>query len=122
MKKNTLIVVLVLLLLFTFACRTLQGGGSSDVTGTTWTMTYYDKAVQQEYTYDITFLAGGKLSNSHPNDTTPDNDSWEQNGTTVTLYFNNSYATYTGTIEGNSISGTASNVAGSTWEWSAVRK
>jgi hypothetical protein len=94
----------------------------SDMTGTTWTLTYYDKAVSQQYTYDLTFLAGGKLSNTHPNDNTPDNDGWEQAGNVVTIYFNDAYATYTGTISGNTISGTASNIVGSTWDWSAVLK
>lgn len=96
---------------------------ADDVTGTTWTLTYYDATTAVEYVHDVTFLAGGEMFDEHPNNTTTDNDRWEQFGATVILYFNDSYATYTGEISApGSLSGTATNVTGSSWPWSAILK
>ena len=93
---------------------------AGDVTGTTWTKTYYDDVTAEDYVYEITFLPGGELLDGHPNNTTFYNDRWEQVGATITLYINDGYATYTGEISGGTMSGTATNVTGSTWPWSAV--
>ncbi len=73
--------------------------------------------------FDLIFRKAGRLSNTHPNDSTPDNDAWEMNGRNVVLKFNNAYATYRGelTDDGNGMAGTATNVIGEKWEWSARR-
>lgn len=77
---------------------------TSDLTGSTWNI----KASGREYT--ITFKLGGVLASTHPNDVTPDNDTWEQNGANVTFYFNDKYATYKGKfVAKDKIEGTAKN-------------
>jgi hypothetical protein len=43
---------------------------------------------------------------------------WQQSGTTVTFSVNDGYATYVGTISGNTITGTAENINATTWPFS----
>jgi hypothetical protein len=92
------------------------------VTGTTWTLDYVDPVLGSPSTFDITFLPDGELLDGDPNDTTHDNDRWEQYGTTVIFYFNDGYATYTGELAASEglMSGTATNVVAANWPWSAV--
>lgn len=71
--------------------------------------------------YNITFARKGKLKSTHPNDVTPDNDTWEQNGENVRFYFNDKYATYEGKFYGpDSIKGSAGNKQTS-WSFLLVR-
>ena len=57
------------------------------------------------------FHAGGVLKDGAISGT------WQQEGDSVAMTLNNTYATYTGTISGNTMSGTARNAAGRTWTW-----
>ena len=50
--------------------------------------------------------------------TTP--GTWTQNGNQITLQFNNGRTTYTGTIQGNQMTGTARNSSGQPWAWTVV--
>ncbi len=93
---------------------------SGDLTGTRWRITYTEPG-GTSYEYELVFHPGGGLENTHPNETTPDNDSWLQTGDTVVLLFNDSYATYQGQIAGDSMSGTAVNITGAAWSWNADR-
>ncbi len=78
--------------------------------------------MDDQWEYDITFLENGKLSTTHPNDKTPENDSWEQTGETVKFYFNNKFSNYEGKIVGqNLMTGTAKNTKNKTWNWKATR-
>jgi hypothetical protein len=43
---------------------------------------------------------------------------WSQSGNVVTFSVNDGYATYVGTISGNTITGTASNISATTWAFS----
>ena len=97
--------------------------GVQDLTGTTWTINYIDPALGTESNYDITFRAGGEMLDGDADNTTLDNDRWEQDGTTVIFYFNDAYAVYTGELSApGSLTGTATNVVGANWSWSAVLK
>jgi hypothetical protein len=79
---------------------------------------YTDK----QWQYDIEFADNGVLHCKKPNDKTPDNDSWEQDRETVRFYYNNKFSQYQGVLSGrNLMSGTAKNIRGNTWEWSATR-
>lgn len=91
-----------------------------DLTGSRWFI-YYAEPSGDYYEYELVFHPGGRLENSHPNETTPDNDTWMQSGDTVVLFFNDSYATYEGQISGDAISGMAVNVTGGLWAWNAYR-
>lgn len=75
-----------------------------------------------ERNFEIVFLEEGRLLNFHPNESTPDNDQWQKSGNTITLYFNDRYATYTGKlIDQKTIKGKARSITGAEWEWTATR-
>jgi outer membrane biogenesis lipoprotein LolB len=75
-----------------------------------------------QWQYDIIFSANGVLKSTHPNDKTKNNDTWEQDGANVSLYYNNKYSQYKGVLSGaNVMSGTAVNKTGTTWNWKATR-
>jgi hypothetical protein len=90
----------------------------ADLTGTHWWIAYTEPG-GTAYEYDLIFHPGGRLENSHPNETTPDNDAWLQTGDAVVLLFNDSYATYHGQIAGDAMTGTAVNITGAAWSWTA---
>jgi hypothetical protein len=92
-----------------------------DLLGSTWL--YRDDMAEESVEFDITFNEAGSLYNTHPNDNTPDNDTWTQDGTSVTMSFNDGYAICQGTIssDGTHIEGTATNEVGKTWNWTAER-
>lgn len=76
----------------------------------------------EQWQYDVEFASNGVLHTTHPNDKTPDNDTWEQDGATVNFYFNNKFSQYKGTLSGNNMmSGSATNKKGSSWTWKATR-
>jgi len=64
------------------------------------------------------FLKDGVLHYTSPTGTFPAGGTWKQKGNTVTIDMTNGYAIYVGTIRGNRIEGTASNVTGFKWTWS----
>ena len=81
--------------------------GVPDVEGTTWQYT------DEDSDYQITFSPNGKLTTTHPNDKTPNNDTWEQSGKTIRFWFNNKYSRYKGKMKnGNTIKGKGRSVAG----------
>ncbi len=91
------------------ACTTM-GTSKRKLAGTVWTGPSADGA-----TMLCVFKSGGRMSVSAAPAT------WQQEGSVVTMQINNGYATYTGTIDGSTMSGSASNVAGNQWEWSITR-
>lgn len=75
-----------------------------------------------DWEYNIEFLSNGLMRTQHPNDGTPNNDSWEQKGETVLFYFNDRYSRYRGKFVGKDIiSGTATSQTGAKWEWKIQR-
>ncbi len=93
----------------------------SSLTGSRWSLST-DVPGERVYRYDIVFHPGGRLENHHPNDKTPDNDSWEQRGSTVILKFNDNYITYTGQFEDvRTLKGEALNIRGLRFPWMAER-
>ena len=72
---------------------------------------------------ELIFLADGKISFWNPNDSTPDNDTWEFDDKQIRISINGGYSKYVGEIspKQTSISGTAVNKLGKTWTWTAVR-
>lgn len=94
------------------SCSTTTTGSSpSNLAGTVWTGPSADGG-----TMHCEFKSGGRMSISAAPAT------WQQEGSAVTMEIDNGYATYTGTIDGSTMSGTASNAAGNKWEWSITRK
>ena len=106
----------ILLVTLLAAC---QSGPS--VLGSRWSLSS-DVPGEKSYRYDIVFHPRGRLENHHPNDKTPDNDTWEQRGSTVILKFNDSYITYTGQFENpRTLKGEALNIRGLRFPWVAER-
>ena len=72
--------------------------------------------------YDVVFGDRGRLTSLEMvADPTEGDDRWEQLADTVTLSFNDGYASYEGKLsqDGDSISGSATNQQGLEWSWSA---
>lgn len=86
------------------------------LSNTTW---HY---IDTDWEYNMEFLSNGILRTQHPNDKTPNNDKWQQQGYNVNFSFNNGYSTYYGKFSGNDmISGTAESKTGIIWNWKAMR-
>jgi len=102
------------------ACSTRKSNTASapyELLNSTWQYSDSDN----DRNYNITFARKGKLKSTHPNDVTPDNDTWEQNGENVRFFFNNKYATYEGKFYGkDTIKGSANNKL-NTWSFLLVR-
>ena len=117
--KKILLVLLLAAVMFAIGCKTAEEDESvnMDITGTRWLYSDSDKS------YDLEFRAGGVLYTHNPADTTPNNDFWSQNGNIVIWTFNNSYVTYTGTLNDTAtfMAGSALNIVGTTWSWTATR-
>lgn len=84
--------------------------------GQRWALSY--NAGEGPRLYDVQLHAGGRMTNSDPNDRSYDNDRWEAKGRDLMLRFNDGYAVYTGTLQRDgSLKGQARNVAGDSWPW-----
>jgi hypothetical protein len=88
----------------------------ASLTGTTWSGPADYGNGTKIMRFD--FKPNGGLVYSY-NGSTYANGSWTQDGEEVTIEMNNRYAVYRGTIVGTKITGTASNVTGKQWTWSA---
>ncbi len=117
MLKIGLTVLFTTSLLLIGGCATTgtQTDGNA-LTGTRW---HY---MDDQWEYDMSFMPNGVLHTTHPNDKTPNNDTWEQNDTVVKFHFNNKFSNYEGKLSGqNLMSGTATNVKSKSWNWKATR-
>lgn len=113
--------LLVALLLLLTSCGSVKNLSNAELSliGTTWT--YEDDT--HEWVYDNTFLENGVLETKHPNDRTPDSDTWKQDKTILEFSYNNGYSSYKGErISLNKITGTANNSAGKEWKWTLTKK
>ncbi|MFB6343552.1 hypothetical protein ACE1ET_17645 [Saccharicrinis sp. FJH62] len=87
----------------------------TSISGTKW------KYIDKDWTYEITFNSDGSISSTHPNDKSPDNDKWIQNGLQIEIYFNDGYSKYFGKMQSlNKIKGTGSSSSGQ-WKWTLKR-
>ncbi|MCK6523808.1 hypothetical protein L6R49_20555 [Myxococcota bacterium] len=94
-----------------------------DLTNTVWRLTADVDKDEGIEPYKITFARNGRLICEHPNDTTPDNDTWSQVGAKVRIAFNDRYAEYDLNFDDwSTIRGSAKNVTGLTWAASLVRE
>jgi hypothetical protein len=91
---------------------------AADVSDTTWAGTDSDG----DY-YVFTFKSGGRVAFTSPSGTYDEaGDTWAQAGSQITISLTDGYATYTGTISGDTMSGTAINTKSHTWTWSFRRQ
>jgi hypothetical protein len=88
----------------------------ASIAGTSWTV------VETDGDNDIfNFMADGTLSYSYQNGSNT-NGTWKQYGDSIYIQMNNKFVEYQGRITGTHIEGTASNVKGNHWTWTADRK
>jgi len=102
---------------FLFGCshKTKLSLSEISLLGTTWNYTDKDR------NYEIEFSKKGKLITTHPNDHTPNNDTWKQKGDKIHFEFNDGFSKYDGQFESiNLIKGTAKNSV-SNWKWTIKR-
>ena len=96
----------------------LTSSSAPSLAGTSWEGTDSDG---DHYVYR--FIAGGHLAYTSPTGTFDQTeDSWSQSGPQVTMKTVHGYSTRVGTLSGDTMSGTASNVANRSWTWSAQRR
>ena len=86
-------------------------GGDGQLTGSSWTG---GETLRQYGALSFRFNAGGQATMTDRDGNV--NGSWAQTGNSVTLKFYGNTVTYTGTMQGNKISGTASN-GKDNWTW-----
>jgi hypothetical protein len=85
----------------------------ASLAGTSWTV------VETDGDNDIfNFLSDGTLSYSYQNGSYT-NGTWKQDGDSIYIEMNNKFVEYQGRITGTHIDGTASNVKGNHWTWTA---
>lgn len=113
--------LLMLTFLLLTGCASHQALKDSLV-GSQWKVVY-DNPTFGHREYTITLHANGKLTDTHPNEKTPDDDKWVASEQNIELNFNNGYAVYTGVIsaDGMTMSGKAASPAGGEWNWRATR-
>ena len=107
---------------------------SYSLIGTTWEFSYVGTEYLLSSTVD--FLQDGRFHTRnikyrnpeiiHPqfrngSDATPNNDEWEQDGALVRMTHNDGSSTSKGTLQYDFMSGTASNISGGSWTWTAIR-
>ena len=104
-----------------FSCNPTKNLSDSELSliGTKWS--YEDN--RHDWKYDISFFEGGRMETTHPNDNTPKNDSWQQDGAILKFSFNNQFSVYQGKRKSfDQIGGTAKNVNGKKWKWTLTKK
>ncbi|MCB9765556.1 MAG: hypothetical protein H6739_37625 [Alphaproteobacteria bacterium] len=72
--------------------------------------------------YELLFLEGGALESRSPRDRTPDDDTWRQQGATVSFRMNDGFCVYEGVfVTPDRIEGEALNVREEAWAWTLTR-
>ena len=73
--------------------------------------------------YTYRFFPGGHLGYTSPSGTYMGaTDAWIQDRSSIQMSINNAYSIRNGTISGDQMSGSARNMAGHTWTWTATRQ
>ena len=90
-------------------------GAAASLAGTSWTVVETDTDGSRDI---FNFLTDGTLSYSYQNGSYT-NGTWKQDGASIYIEMNNKFVEYNGRISGTHIEGTASNVKGNHWTWTA---
>ena len=101
---------------------------SYSLIGTTWEFSYVGT---EKKSSTVDFLQDGRFHERniwHRDPPRPivgtsvgKNEEWEQEGPSVLMTHNGGYATYIGNLAWDHMYGTASNIKGDTWSWTARR-
>ena len=114
MKK---IIIISLITTIFIGCSPLKKLTESEISvaGSTWE--YSD----DDWTYQIEFNENGKIKSTHPNDSTSENDSWNQLRTQIHFEFNNGFSKYDGKMKTvDLIVGEGKSKSGK-WKWKMKR-
>jgi len=116
--------ILCMLLVVMILAGNLYSQDTVSLIGTEWIFIDDDEDYNsREYPYIIRFSNDGKLNVLLYKDTTPDDDTWTQNGNTVIFYYNDRYVEHTGKIINNNfIEGIAINIDELSWKFRLIRK
>lgn len=117
MRSKSLIFLALAIL--AVGCAGLYHSGSDSYINVKNTKWIY---VDTDASYTVIFKGNGHLKTTNPNDKTPDNDFWEQEGAVVRFNFNNKYSNYEGHFAGcDTIRGTGRN-SDESWDFQMTRK
>ncbi|HEY7784170.1 MAG TPA: hypothetical protein VIB00_05570 [Pyrinomonadaceae bacterium] len=115
------------LLLVHVSLAVIQAQAASEVaslTGTVWAGTVKapdSMGKVRDYPYTFQLLSGNKLRwHWEGGDFT--NGTWRQTGNVVRLELNDGYSTWSGTFDGDAMSGSATNKLGHKWNWALTRR
>jgi len=116
--------ILGMLLLVMISGVNLYSQDTVSLIGTEWIFIDDDEDYNsREYPYIIRFSNNGVLNVLLYKDTTPDDDTWTQNGNTVIFYYNDRFVEHTGKIINNNfIEGIAINIDELSWKFRLIRK
>lgn len=112
--------LLIAFLLFSGLAFSQEKSKNADnLTGTKWRIVPVGSDLG---TTELIFLPGGKIFETGMSEEEVESgkDEWSQKGKKVTISYNDHYATYKGTVKGNTITGTAKNIVGKKWTWTAT--
>lgn len=111
------ILLTILTILLLNSCNGIKKLSASEISisGTQWL--YSDNVLE----YKIDFNKNGKITTTHPNDKTPDNDSWTQSGGEIYFQFNDGFSKYNGRMKSmTKIRGKASS-ENDNWNWTLTK-
>ena len=102
---------------------------SYSLIGTTWEFSYVGT---EKKSSTVDFLQDGRFHERNiwhrdpprpivGTSRTSNNDEWEQDGPSVLMTHNDGYSTHIGNLAWDNMYGTASNIKGKTWTWTARR-
>ena len=102
-------------------CTSTKSLTTSSLQGSAWMLSYHIPRIGDRH-FKIEFLKKGMLVNHHPNETTPENDTWHVEADTIHMSINDNYTLYEGRmVSNNQMKGTAKNKVDEVWEWVATR-
>jgi len=86
-----------------------------NLSGTSWSVVETDSDASRDI---FNFMPDGTLAYSYQNGSYT-NGTWKQDGSSIYIEMNHKFVEYKGRITGTHIDGTASNIKGENWTWTA---
>ena len=85
------------------------------VAGSTWEYT------DEDWTYRIEFVENGKIKITHPNESTPENDTWYQSHSEINFEFNDGFSKYSGKMKSLDLIVGLGKSKNGKWKWKMKR-
>lgn len=121
--KNSLLILFVTIIVLSCTSTKQGGSGKVSVANTVWTGLdsdgdYYEYTFRRDGKVDFRNSSKGSYDTSSYSD---DIDVWKQEGSKVTWVLTE-YATWIGEVNGNKMTGKASNITDKNWTFSFTKK